>query len=281
MAAFRKNEADEQLTALRSALFAQFGTGRFAVAFSGGLDSRFLAYAALRFGYSPLLLHASGPQTPERETAFAVDWAKRHKAELRVLAVNPLAVPEVAANGRDRCWFCKHALFSAMLEAADRLPLCDGTNASDSLEYRPGVIALRELGIRSPLAEAGLEKSALRAIGAAIGLDDPDQRARPCLMTRFMYGLSPTPEELQQTAAAEACIERLLAQTGNSVPDFRLRRPARHTQELHILLSAGSGILGEEQAAGLREAVLRETGIPLAAIRCVDTLSGYFDRKGG
>ena len=127
-----------------------------AVAYSGGLDSRFLIHMARRAGLDVRALHIRGPHIPAREHRYAVQWAADCGVPLTVIERDPLGMPELQNNPKDRCYHCKKAVFTALREAAGELPLCDGTNASDLGEYRPGLRALRELDIRSPLAEAGI-----------------------------------------------------------------------------------------------------------------------------
>ena len=177
-----------------------------AVAFSGGLDSRFLCFALRRAGCDVLALHATRAQgLPLLEV--------RH---------DPLPLPEVAVNSRERCYACKRALMRRLREALAAAGgcrvLCDGSNADDLTAFRPGQRAVREAGVLSPLALAGLRKQELRDLGAAWGLDDPQQAARPCLLTRLAYGMHPEPALLARLAAAEAGLAAL-----PGLGDFRLR----------------------------------------------------------
>lgn len=132
-----------------------------AIAFSGGLDSRFLCHAALLCGSRVLALHAQGPHIAAQESAEAQDWARRRGLPLRLVHYSPLPLAEVAANSRERCYACKRGLMAALratlaLTGQDApCTLCDGTNADDMRAFRPGLRALKEAGVRSPLAEAG------------------------------------------------------------------------------------------------------------------------------
>ena len=206
-----------------------------ALAFSGGLDSRFLAHAARLFTAANgreaqiHLFHAAGPHVSATESAQAAAWAEANGLGFTAVSADPLSLPEVLANTRERCYHCKRLLFSHLAAAAQehfsgQATLCDGSNASDQLLFRPGRKALQELGVRSPLAEAGLDKAAIHAAAAATGMDDPSQQARPCMLTRFAYDLAPSHAALAAAAAAEqsiAAILRPLFPAG--VPDFRLR----------------------------------------------------------
>lgn len=279
-----------------------------ALAFSGGLDSRFLAHASRAFlpGHSLRLVHVRGPHVPEDESREAEAWARARGHELMTLPFDPLSIAGVRANGADRCYHCKKAMFSGIGRALAACPddgrqkavLCDGSNASDGLSFRPGLAALRELGVRSPLAEAGLDKDAIRSLAAKSGLDRPHQKARPCLLTRFAYGLEPDADILAALERAERAVGRLLAAVGPGAapadtradaagPDFRLRLTARApvpAAAAHATPAAswrGELHLDAEVPAAVKEAVsqaLSELGfdnIPLVLMKAV---SGHYDR---
>lgn len=270
-----------------------------ALAFSGGLDSRFLAHAAQAADVRIKLFHIRGAHVPEEESAEAEVWARERALPLTVLEQNPLYVPEVRANGRERCYHCKHHLFSALQRslcddlffAGNTPTLCDGSNASDSLTYRPGLRALAELGVRAPLAEAGLGKDDIRRLGAASGLDRPEQQARPCLLTRFAYGISPDSRSLAGLDAAEREIAAILEQGPEAPsprltpslppPDFRLRVVAPLADsiaslpfvlELHI-----AAALSRTQEMAVARAVGRH-GFAPPRIIVMETVSGHYDR---
>ena len=264
----------------------------FALAFSGGLDSRFLAHAAVLCGAKAHLYHIRGPHVPEAESADAAAWAKERELPFTAIDLDPLAVPEVRSGGKDRCYGCKRHLFQRLGEAARAdgfALLCDGSNASDQLAYRPGIRALQELGVRSPLAEAGLDKAAVRRHAKATGMDRPDQQARPCLLTRYAYGLAPDAVSLAALAAAEKAVGEILAEAvGQGLvpgpPDFRLRLVANaahmgktaHTlpfvPELHLSLAAPDALV-----AALADAV-EASGFARPALAVVESLSGHYDR---
>lgn len=191
------------------------GLPRVAVAFSGGLDSRFLCHAALLCGCDVLAVHVYGPHIPPQESAGAAAWARERGLRLHTARFDPLALAEVETNSPQRCYGCKTGLvallrgeLAPMAEAHDRV-LCDGTNADDLQAYRPGLRALEEGRVRSPLAEAGLTKAQVREAARATGLDRPWQRARPCLLTRLAYGMRPEADTLARLAAAEADLAAL------------------------------------------------------------------------
>lgn len=251
-----------------------FPGGPLAVAYSGGLDSRFLIHSALRAGLSVRALHVHGPHIPAGEHAYAVRWAERAGIPLTVVKMNPLCLPELRNNPEDRCYHCKKAIFTAIGEAIGNLPLCDGTNASDLGEYRPGLKALAELGIRSPLAEAGIGKGDIRAMGTASGLENPAQAAQPCLLTRFGYGQALSPERLAAVDVAEEAARRVFTAFGQPDRPFRLRYEDAATPALHLTGEA----LPPEMAESLA-AALAGVGFPGTPVRATASLSGYFDRR--
>lgn len=179
------------------------------------------------------------------ESAFARTWADRHNLPFKRLFLNPLDDARIAANDELRCYFCKKRLFDELLRLSAPLPLCDGTHASDTSAYRPGRKALRELGIYSPLEMAGFQKDDIRRIGADIGLDIPWQKARPCLLTRFPYGICADVPLLNALAGAEENMAKLMESCSRDAgiphggePDFRLRiqtvTPFGADVELHV-----------------------------------------------
>lgn len=283
-----KTFSDNKLAGLRAHLTEIAMDGRLALAFSGGLDSRFLAHSAALAGLRPLLLHARGPHIADRESRFARQWAEAKGLELRELAFDPLLLPDVAANGRMRCYHCKRALFSLLKASASGLKLCDGTQASDSDAYRPGLAALAELEVISPLAHAGLSKPEIRQLAAKTGMDHAQQRALPCLLTRFAYQLRPDHASLAALDKAEEQIENLLrrrAESGseNPPPDFRLRRLSPDILELHLSAPGAAGQQGDMMPSALRvaleDAVWETMGRRLGAIRVMPKLSGFFDKE--
>ena len=191
-----------------------------ALAFSGGADSAYLLWAAVQYGRRVRAYYVQSPFQPAFELADARRLAKGLGADRRVLAVDVLALPEAAGNPPDRCYHCKHALFSAISAAAEAdgfSLLIDGTNASDSAGDRPGMRALRELSVRSPLRECGLEKAEIRRLSREAGLFTWDKPAYACLATRIPAGEVITAEKLRKTEEAEDYLRAL------GFSDFRVR----------------------------------------------------------
>lgn len=185
-----------------------------AVAFSGGVDSTYLLHEAVKAGKEKVTaLIMKTPSVPERELDEAVTFCKSREISFFVLPADPFSAAGFRENGRDRCYICKHFLFSAFLEKAkeEGIPfVADGTNADDTKEFRPGLKALKELDIRSPLAEAGLTKKEIRELSEKEGLPTWNKPSFSCLATRFPYGEELTVEKLRRTEAAE----NLLAELG-------------------------------------------------------------------
>ena len=263
---------------------------RLAIAFSGGLDSRFLAFAAQKLGYAPALFHIRGPHVNPAESDFARSWACAHGLPLTERFVNPLEDARIAANDRERCYFCKKTLFTELLSASSPLPLCDGTHASDAQGYRPGRIALRELGIFSPLEAAHFQKADIRRLGAALGLDAPRQKARPCLLTRFPYGVRPEAQILEALARAENRVAELIARNSRTAgladgeePDFRLRivkiRPSSVEVALHVLNNEAFLAAAPDFPQQCSELINAVAPLHLEQVLRADTISGYFDTK--
>ena len=198
-----------------------------AVAFSGGVDSSLLVWAAARYGSDWRAYYVHSPFQPAFELADARQVADQCGLPLTVLEVDVLQNETVAANPPDRCYHCKHSIFSVILDRArqDGCSLViDGTNASDDAGDRPGMRALRELEVRSPLRECGLTKAAVRQLSREAGLPTWDKPAYACLATRVPSGTALTAELLQSVEAAETALAEL------GFRDFRVR--ARHGMAL-------------------------------------------------
>ena len=191
-----------------------------AVAFSGGVDSAYLLYAASAYGRRTAAYFVKTPFQPDFELGDAQDVVHRLGIPLTVLEFDILRIPAVAANPQDRCYHCKRALFTRLLEAAnaDGFPLVlDGCNASDDASDRPGMKALRELGVRSPLRECGITKTDIRRLAREANLPVWDKPSYACLATRVPTGTAITQPDLIRIARGE----NLLASLGFF--DFRLR----------------------------------------------------------
>ena len=193
---------------------------RCALGFSGGVDSAYLLYAGVKAGADIRPYFIKTVFQPAFELADAKKLAAGLGAEVTVLELDALADPRVAANPADRCYFCKQNLFRTLKEraVADGYPvLLDGTNASDEAGDRPGMRALAELSVRSPLRECGLTKAEIRARSREAGLFTWDKPAYACLATRVPAGEAITADLLARVEGAEDALFRL------GYTDFRVR----------------------------------------------------------
>lgn len=193
---------------------------RIAVAFSGGVDSTYLLYAAVNAGTDVKAYCVKSAFQPGFEFDDAKRMAKRIGAGFEVIEVDVLSDEKVTANPPDRCYYCKIHIMEAIKAAAasDGFEIvCDGTNASDDSSDRPGMRALEELGIRSPLKECGLTKADIRKLSKEAGLPTWDKPAYACLATRIKTGEKITKEKLETTEKAEKLLMRM------GFRDFRVR----------------------------------------------------------
>ncbi|MFL6119228.1 ATP-dependent sacrificial sulfur transferase LarE [Actinophytocola sp.] len=203
--------------------------GSVAVAYSGGADSALVLAAAVRaLGADRVLaVTAVSESLPAAELAPASALA----AELGVRHLTPrtheLASAGYRANGRDRCYFCKSTVLTAItaIAAAQGLAtVATGTNADDAADpFRPGIRAGAERGVRTPLRDAGLTKDAVRAISREWHLPTATKPATPCLASRVRYGLAITPYRLARVDRAETAVRALLAGAGLATTDLRVR----------------------------------------------------------
>ena len=191
-----------------------------ALGFSGGVDSAYLLYAGVRAGADLRPYYIKTAFQPRFEQDDALRLAGELGVEVTVLELDALADPRVAANPAERCYYCKQNLFRALKAraAADGdAVLLDGTNASDDAGDRPGMRALRELSVRSPLRECGLTKAEIRRLSREAGLFTWDKPAYACLATRIRTGEEITLQKLKQTEKAEGFL------FGLGFRDFRVR----------------------------------------------------------
>ncbi|MEU6431224.1 ATP-dependent sacrificial sulfur transferase LarE [Microbispora sp. NPDC046973] len=182
------------------------------VAYSGGADSALLAFAASRvLGTRVLAVTAVSPSLAASERAAARGFARQYGVPHLEVCTDEADRPEYAANGPDRCYHCKSALFDALapLAAAMDARIALGTNLDDLGDHRPGQRAAAERGAVAPLVDAGLTKADVRALSHELGLVTADKPAAPCLASRVSYGDSVTPEVLKRIEEAEAALRRL------------------------------------------------------------------------
>ncbi|MCQ2520580.1 MAG: ATP-dependent sacrificial sulfur transferase LarE [Lachnospiraceae bacterium] len=213
---------------------------KIALAFSGGVDSAYLLYAAARAGADVCAYFVKSEFQPQ----FELDDAKRLVDEIngvikskvfenvqasgngtcvtmKIIELSALSDCDVKANGPKRCYYCKRVIFSAIMEAAHRdgyTLLIDGTNASDDVNDRPGMQALKELEVRSPLRECGITKAEVRKASKEAGLFTWDKPAYACLATRIPTGTRIDSADLEITEKAEGIL------TDMGFRDFRVRK---------------------------------------------------------
>jgi uncharacterized protein len=187
--------------------------GSLLVAYSGGTDSAYLAYAAHEaLGERMLAVIADSPSLPRKELADALAFAERQGIPVRVLQTQELQNPEYARNDAQRCFHCKSELFTQMEEARQRLGfehLAYGMNLDDRGEFRPGQTAAELHGALAPLVDAGLSKQEIRMLAREAGLSLADKPASACLSSRIEYGRAVTAENLGQVERAEEALHAL------------------------------------------------------------------------
>ena len=191
-----------------------------ALAFSGGTDSALLLCEARRLGADVKAYFVKGPFQPQFELEDARRLAKELGAEMEVIETDVLALPEVVENGPRRCYYCKRAIFSLIFERARRDgydTVIDGTNASDQVDDRPGMQAIAELGVLSPLRMCGVTKAQVRELSAEAGLFTARKPSYACLATRVPTGTAITREALEKVERGEEALREM------GFSDLRLR----------------------------------------------------------
>ena len=191
-----------------------------AIAFSGGVDSTYLLYLAVKNACDIHAYFIESAFQPAFEKAAAIEFAKSVSVPLTILKIDVLSFPEIAENTKERCYFCKKTLFTKIKEAAKAdgySLLLDGTNASDDVSDRPGMVAANELFVRSPLRECGITKDEIRRRSKEAGLSTWDKPAYACLATRIPTGTKIEGSLLKKVEEAEAFL------MGKGFSDFRVR----------------------------------------------------------
>lgn len=204
------NTMYDKLNTLKSNLSVSDGL---AVAFSGGVDSTFLLKVAHDvLGDRCVALTAKSAGFPERELQEAVDFCKKENIRQILFDSEELQLEEYVNNTKDRCYFCKRLIFSKMKELAAEQgisTIAEGSNMDDLGDYRPGLRAIAELCVMSPLREAGFYKSEIRALSKEMGLPTWGKQSLACLASRFVYGERITPERLHMVERAEEVLRDL------------------------------------------------------------------------
>jgi uncharacterized protein len=204
------------------------------VAFSGGVDSTYLAWrAAVTLGSRALAVTADSPSYPDTHRQLALRVAREFGLPHEFIATGEVSRPEYRANPANRCYYCKQTLYAdlaALAEVRGFAAVIDGSNADDRGDYRPGRQAAREFGVRSPLDEVGLGKDEIRQLSREAGLPTWDEPASPCLASRIPYGSEVTPEKLRMIERAEAVLRDL---------GFRVCRVRHHGDAARLEIARG------------------------------------------
>ena len=194
--------------------------GNIAVALSGGVDSSYLAYAAKQSGIPCKAYTVKSQFVPQFELNDAKKIAEFIDIPLEIIDIDVLAHDDVTSNPDNRCYYCKHHVFTTIGEYAKRdgfTVLCDGTNASDDIDDRPGMRAIAELSVKSPLRDCGLTKSMIRKLAQQANLFTWNKPSYACLATRFQAGQRITSHDLEHIELAEKYLFSL------NLSDFRVR----------------------------------------------------------
>ena len=236
-------------------------TGPIAVAFSGGADSALVLAAAVRgLGADDVVaVTANSASLPAAELRAAQGFAAMMNVRHLCPRTEELAVPGYAANGHDRCYFCKATVLSTIADVAAGLGVprvATGTNADDAVDpFRPGIRAGDELAVRTPLRELGMTKQDVRAVSALWGLPTAAKPASACLASRIRYGIPITPARLARVERAELGVRSALGDLGVPVGQLRVRDLGDTARvELDSLalqrLSSHPRLVAEVRAAG-------------------------------
>jgi uncharacterized protein len=247
------------------------------VAYSGGVDSAFLAATAHRvLGSRMIAVLADSPSLARRDFEQACEFARAQGIPLRIIATEELSRPEYQRNDAHRCFHCKDELFDAMETLGASLgfeSIAYGMNVDDTQDFRPGQRAAKEHAVLAPLAEAGLTKIEIRALAKAAGYSLWDRPAAPCLSSRVEYGRAVTPEILAQVEKAEESLRQL---------GFRELRVRHHGELARVEIARGE--LPRALTMEMLDAItvaLKLAGFQYVTLDCVGFRSGAMNEVLG
>ena len=251
--------------------------GSLMVAYSGGVDSAFLAATAHRIlGSRMIAVLADSPSLARRDFEQACEFARAQGIPLRIITTEELSRPEYQRNDAHRCFHCKDELFDAMETLGASLgfeSIAYGMNADDTQDFRPGQRAAKEHAVLAPLAEAGLTKIEIRALAKAAGYSLWDRPAAPCLSSRVEYGRAVTPEILAQVEKAEESLRQL---------GFRELRVRHHGELARVEIARGE--LPRALTMEMLDAItvaLKLAGFQYVTLDCVGFRSGAMNEVLG
>jgi uncharacterized protein len=242
------------------------------VAFSGGVDSAYLAWVATEvLGPAALCVTADSPSYPDHHRQLALRIAREFSLHHEFVTTSETEQPEYRANPVNRCYYCKHELYTTLTKiAAERgvAAIVDGANADDRGDYRPGRQAAREFGIRSPLDEVSLTKAAIRELSRRAGLPTWDEPASACLSSRIPYHSEVTGEKLRMIERAERALREL---------GFRVCRVRHHDDLARVEIGADelaralepdltARIVAAIQALGYRQVTIDPRGYRMGSL---------------
>jgi uncharacterized protein len=230
-------QRDRLLDALRS-------YGRVAVAFSGGVDSAVVAKAAqVALGEKTVAVTANSDSLASGELEEAEALAEQIGIRHQIIRTEEFANPNYVRNSSDRCYFCKSELYGRLSSLLDSLgvdTIVSGANTDDAGDHRPGMKAAAENGVRHPLQECGLGKTAVRALAKAWGLPTWDKPATPCLSSRIAYGEDVTPERVKMIDSAESWLRK------RGLRLLRVRYHKGDVARVEVPVDALAGLLAED-----------------------------------